>query len=237
VDSQDPVAIAAVRAIRTGDTASLASLLSQHPGLVSEQIHGTRTPLHVAADWPGYFPTGPATVRLLIEAGRRIDRHPARQRRRIRLLERRPSPRAAWRPGQQALARRRPGPHAAGRGIPRCLPGPVTRRHHRGLLASVPRRAAADRRAPAGQRGRSARHPRLQRPDGRPDRCRAWCSAREPRDLAARPFAVTTASRPGNLTGTRNVGGDLGYRGVAGVSASRSWLAVGAGPRCPCSPR
>jgi ankyrin repeat protein len=69
VDSQDPVAIATVRAIRTGDTASLASLLSQHPGLVSEQIHGTRTALHVAADWPGYFPIGPATVRLLIEAG------------------------------------------------------------------------------------------------------------------------------------------------------------------------
>jgi ankyrin repeat protein len=69
VDSQDPVAIAAVHAIRTGDTASLASLLSQHPGLVAEQIHGTRTPLHVVADWPGYFPAGPATVRLLIEAG------------------------------------------------------------------------------------------------------------------------------------------------------------------------
>jgi uncharacterized protein len=69
VDSQDPVAIATVRAIRTGDTESLASLLSQHPGLVSEQIHDTRTPLYVAADWPGYFPAGPATVRLLIEAG------------------------------------------------------------------------------------------------------------------------------------------------------------------------
>jgi ankyrin repeat protein len=69
VDSQDPLAITAVRAIRTGDTVSLASLLSQHPGLVSEQIHGTRTPLHVASDWPGYFPAGPATVRLLIEAG------------------------------------------------------------------------------------------------------------------------------------------------------------------------
>jgi ankyrin repeat protein len=69
VDSQDPVAIAAVHAIRTGDTTSLASLLSQHPGLASEQIHGTRTPLHVAADWPGYFPAGPAIVRLLIEAG------------------------------------------------------------------------------------------------------------------------------------------------------------------------
>ena len=69
MDSQDPVAIAAVHAIRTGDTTSLASLLSQHPGLVSEQIHGTRTPLHVAADWPGYFPAGPAIVRLLIDAG------------------------------------------------------------------------------------------------------------------------------------------------------------------------
>jgi uncharacterized protein len=69
VDSQDPVAIATVQAIRTGDTESLASLLSQHPGLVSEQIHDTRTPLYVVADWPGYFPAGPATVRLLIEAG------------------------------------------------------------------------------------------------------------------------------------------------------------------------
>src|ERR1039457_2292592 len=69
VDSQDPVAIATVRAIRTGDTESLASLLTQHPGLVSEQIHGPRTPLYVAADWPGYFPAGPATGRLLIDAG------------------------------------------------------------------------------------------------------------------------------------------------------------------------
>jgi ankyrin repeat protein len=38
VDSQDPVAIAAVQAIRSGD-------------------------------WPGYFPAGPAIVRLLIETG------------------------------------------------------------------------------------------------------------------------------------------------------------------------
>ena len=69
MDSQDPVALAAVHAIRTGDTTSLADLLGEHPGLACEQIHGTRTPLHVAADWPGYFPAGPATVRLLIEAG------------------------------------------------------------------------------------------------------------------------------------------------------------------------
>ncbi len=69
MDSQDPVALAVVHAIHAGDTASLASLLSQHPGLASEQIHGTRTPLLVAADWPGYFPYAPAAVRLLIEAG------------------------------------------------------------------------------------------------------------------------------------------------------------------------
>jgi hypothetical protein len=68
VDSQDPVAVATVHAIRTGDIAALASLLAEHPGLASEQIHGTRRPLHVAADWPGYFPGGPAVVRLLIEA-------------------------------------------------------------------------------------------------------------------------------------------------------------------------
>jgi uncharacterized protein len=44
-------------------------LLSQHPGLACEQIHVTRSPLDVAADWPGYFPAGPAIVRLLIDAG------------------------------------------------------------------------------------------------------------------------------------------------------------------------
>jgi ankyrin repeat protein len=69
MDSQDPVAVAAVHAIRAGDTAALASLLSRHPGLACEPIHGTRTPLHVAADWPGYFPAAPATVLLLIDAG------------------------------------------------------------------------------------------------------------------------------------------------------------------------
>lgn len=69
MDSQDPVAVAAVDAIRAGDTAALARLLSEHPDLAREQVHGTRTPLHVAADWPGYLPSAPAAVRLLIEAG------------------------------------------------------------------------------------------------------------------------------------------------------------------------
>jgi len=30
---------------------------------------GWRTPLHAAADWPGYFPAAPAAVDLLLEAG------------------------------------------------------------------------------------------------------------------------------------------------------------------------
>jgi len=30
---------------------------------------GWRTPLHAAADWPGYFPSAPAAVALLVEAG------------------------------------------------------------------------------------------------------------------------------------------------------------------------
>jgi hypothetical protein len=62
------IAIAALRAVRTGDIALLASLLRQHPGLVSEQVNGTRTPLHVAADCPVRFPAGPASVGLVIRA-------------------------------------------------------------------------------------------------------------------------------------------------------------------------
>jgi ankyrin repeat protein len=69
VDSQDPAAIAAVRAIRTGDTASLSAWLRDDPGLANARIHGSRTALLVAADWPGYYPNGPVTVRLVIEAG------------------------------------------------------------------------------------------------------------------------------------------------------------------------
>jgi uncharacterized protein len=69
MDDSDPAAIALVQAIRTGDTAALSQLLQEHPGLVAEQVRGTRTPLHVAADWPGYFPNGPEVVRVLLRAG------------------------------------------------------------------------------------------------------------------------------------------------------------------------
>src|SRR5712691_3709055 len=56
---------ALVAAIRSGDTVVLRQLLDDEPGLASSAIggaHGNRTPLHVVADWPGYFPNGPEVV-------------------------------------------------------------------------------------------------------------------------------------------------------------------------------
>jgi hypothetical protein len=72
MDSSDPVAIDLVLAIHAGDTAALERLLAAHPGLASEPIRdrrGSKTPLLAATDWPGYFPAGPAVVRMLIDAG------------------------------------------------------------------------------------------------------------------------------------------------------------------------
>lgn len=66
------VADALVAAIHAGDVASLRSLLSEHPEVVSAPLggrHKSRTPLHVVADWPGYFPNGPEIVRILVDAG------------------------------------------------------------------------------------------------------------------------------------------------------------------------
>jgi len=59
-------------AIRSGDLKTLGRLLAEHPGLASAPLggrHSTRTPLHVVADWPGYFPNGPEVVGMLIDAG------------------------------------------------------------------------------------------------------------------------------------------------------------------------
>jgi ankyrin repeat protein len=69
----DPLAIAGATAIHTGDLETLERLLTENPGLANVQVEGRRggyrTPLHVAADWPGYFPNGPAIVRLLLAHG------------------------------------------------------------------------------------------------------------------------------------------------------------------------
>jgi ankyrin repeat protein len=71
--SDSPVAVALTDAIRRGELAMLERLLADHPGLATARISGSdgcqRTPLHVATDWPGYFPNGPAIVGLLLAAG------------------------------------------------------------------------------------------------------------------------------------------------------------------------
>lgn len=72
---EEPLAVAVVEAIRTGDLPTLKRLLAENPGLATARIGESgprgmsRTLLHVATDWPGHFPNSAATVALLIEAG------------------------------------------------------------------------------------------------------------------------------------------------------------------------
>jgi hypothetical protein len=65
--------VAVSEAIHTGDLESLRRLLSENPGLADARLvnekGGSGTPLHMAADWPGFFPGGPAVVSMLIDAG------------------------------------------------------------------------------------------------------------------------------------------------------------------------
>jgi uncharacterized protein len=70
----DPLAIRLQNAVHSGDLDELGRLLKEEPGLANARITGRkpgswRTPLHLVTDWPGYFPNGPAVVRLLIDAG------------------------------------------------------------------------------------------------------------------------------------------------------------------------
>lgn len=68
----DPVAVAATQAIRSGDLDALHGLLTAHPALVTARI-GTaddaRSLLHVLADWPGHRPGAAATAAALVRAG------------------------------------------------------------------------------------------------------------------------------------------------------------------------
>jgi len=69
-----PLAVAVTEAIRTGDLAALRRLLGEHPDLAAARLGDdqggeARTLLHVATDWPGHFPNGPAVVAALVEAG------------------------------------------------------------------------------------------------------------------------------------------------------------------------
>jgi len=69
----DPLAATLVTVIRAGDLRTLGRLMVERPELVSARIAGrrggSRSLLHVATDWPGYFPEAPAVVRLLVDAG------------------------------------------------------------------------------------------------------------------------------------------------------------------------
>lgn len=69
--SDDSAAAQLVLAIRLGDLGALRRLLDMQSGLAGAHLSvaGGRTPLHVVTDWPGYFPQGPAVVRMLLAAG------------------------------------------------------------------------------------------------------------------------------------------------------------------------
>jgi ankyrin repeat protein len=77
--SDDPLAVAVVSAIRAGEVDTLTQLLRDHPGLASSRLVAadpddragavTRTLLHVATDWPGHHPNGPAVIAALIASG------------------------------------------------------------------------------------------------------------------------------------------------------------------------
>ncbi len=69
----EPLAWSITQAIQVGDTSAVEQLLRQNPGLASARIDGrrggSRTLLHLVTDWPGFFPNGPESVRLLVTAG------------------------------------------------------------------------------------------------------------------------------------------------------------------------
>lgn len=75
ISTEDPLALAAVSAVHTGDLSTLRRLLTEHPGLATARLGDddpqgmSRTLLHVVTDWPGHYPQGAATVAALVAAG------------------------------------------------------------------------------------------------------------------------------------------------------------------------
>jgi len=65
-----------VLAIHLGDLNWLGRVLASDSRRALSPLggrHGTRTPLHVVTDWPGYWPNGPQIVQLLLAAGANPD--------------------------------------------------------------------------------------------------------------------------------------------------------------------
>ncbi|WP_133176487.1 ankyrin repeat domain-containing protein [Nocardioides currus] len=75
ISTLDPVAIEAVRAVHAGRVADLQQLLDANPRLATARLGDddpdgmNRTLLHVATDWPGFFPNVAETIRVLVAAG------------------------------------------------------------------------------------------------------------------------------------------------------------------------
>ena len=75
----DPLAISVSAALKAGDADAVARLLAEHPGLARARISssrrrgGSRTLLHVFADWPGHNPRPREIVELLAAAGADLD--------------------------------------------------------------------------------------------------------------------------------------------------------------------
>jgi ankyrin repeat protein len=73
IPDDDSVAVELRSAVRSGDVEAVRRLLQNDPTLANARLvgrgGGTGTPLHLVTDWPGYFPNGPQTARLLLEAG------------------------------------------------------------------------------------------------------------------------------------------------------------------------
>jgi ankyrin repeat protein len=78
LSTEDPLAVAAVRAIHAGDVPGLQGLLAANSGFASVRLGAdsvdkpcemSRTLLHVATDWPGHFPNGPEIVAALVASG------------------------------------------------------------------------------------------------------------------------------------------------------------------------
>jgi hypothetical protein len=62
-----------VDAIHAGDVTQVRDLVAENPDLACARIvddkGGSGTPLHAVTDWPGYFPSGPEIVSILIDCG------------------------------------------------------------------------------------------------------------------------------------------------------------------------
>lgn len=78
IPADDPRAVAATAAVRSGDIPGLERLLATDPWLAKARIGDEdcyRTLLHVATDWPGHFPHGPDVLARLVAAGADVNAH------------------------------------------------------------------------------------------------------------------------------------------------------------------